>query len=406
MRQKSFSPVATLEQIIAPISLEKFVEEYWEKNYLFIQRNDPEYYNLFSVENFENLLHFGNPRESVHDIQASRLNPINGDEERYYLDSWDRDYWVKIRSFYKEGYTLLFNYVERRNANVAALTKNLELFFGAYCWANIFFAPMNADQNFPTHYDAVEIFVLQLHGSKRWRVYEPQIELPHVALLSPKVRTQELNLLLDIEMQPGDMLYVPRGFIHDVCGSKNDIAMHMTISVEPCRWMDVLLEAAQNLARSNVEFRRSFRVLGELSKQISAEQLEEQFKKLISEFLTKADFLEAKGGIEAEIISKTLPLPCNQFNIQKQVVTLERRYRKRENLLFSFNQTDKSNRKVEGILHYSGNSVSVSKEFVPAVKFMITKEIFTPSDLPGKLTDQQRIEIICFLIEQGFLTPK
>eukprot|EP00546_Thalassionema_frauenfeldii_P008440 CAMPEP_0178921526 /NCGR_PEP_ID=MMETSP0786-20121207/15613_1 /TAXON_ID=186022 /ORGANISM="Thalassionema frauenfeldii, Strain CCMP 1798" /LENGTH=471 /DNA_ID=CAMNT_0020595721 /DNA_START=104 /DNA_END=1519 /DNA_ORIENTATION=+ len=72
----------------------------------------------------------------------------------------------------------------------------------------------------PLHTDRAEIFVVQTSGRKRWRVYQPHTQLPvwgvhgdgdwgkNEALPSSLVG----DLVLDKILEPGDILYIPRGF--------------------------------------------------------------------------------------------------------------------------------------------------------------------------------------------------
>ena len=73
-------------------------------------------------------------------------------------------------------------------------------------------------QGFAPHFDDVEVFILQIEGKKRWRLYEPrnkQEELPRFS--SPNFDQSEIGEpCLDVVLEAGDLLYLPRGTIHQV----------------------------------------------------------------------------------------------------------------------------------------------------------------------------------------------
>lgn len=73
-------------------------------------------------------------------------------------------------------------------------------------------------QGFAPHYDDIEAFVLQLEGRKRWRVYKPLSKEETLPRFSSQNFAQDVlpQPILDITLEPGDLLYFPRGFIHQV----------------------------------------------------------------------------------------------------------------------------------------------------------------------------------------------
>jgi lysine-specific demethylase/histidyl-hydroxylase NO66 len=74
-------------------------------------------------------------------------------------------------------------------------------------------------QGFAPHYDDIEAFVLQLEGKKKWKVYKPRSKDEFLPRFSSQNFTQaDLDEpLIDIVLEAGDLLYFPRGYIHQVC---------------------------------------------------------------------------------------------------------------------------------------------------------------------------------------------
>jgi ribosomal protein L16 Arg81 hydroxylase len=394
--------VSTLEELIAPYSEKEFVERYWEQEILYIPRNDPSYFDLLSVEEFESLIRFGAPREVNHEILASRIVDGAEEEEKFYLDSRERDFWMKVYNLHLSGYTLLYNYVERRQPKIAKLAKDLELFAGAYSWANIFFSPPSKARGFPVHYDGVEIFVLQLHGHKRWQIYKPQYELPHVALIAPRVQPEKLEKLLEIELQPGDTLYLPRGYIHAV-ESLDHQAMHLTLSIEPCRWMDLLIETVQQLTQDDIDFRRSARLLGRLSEDAEV-SIEKTFEQLKERILLKANLQKTRAKVEAEIIAKTSPLAQGYFSTAQEIITPQTMLKKRDDLLFKFTIFVKPDGEEIKVLLHSGNVISIPNKLKETLEYILSKTKFQVANFPRTISTEENLKFAQQLIDQGFLT--
>ncbi len=64
------------------------------------------------------------------------------------------------------------------------------------------------------HLDQYDVFIIQGMGKRRWRVGEKQPmpqHCPHPNLL----QVDPFDPILDVELEPGDILYIPPGFPHD-----------------------------------------------------------------------------------------------------------------------------------------------------------------------------------------------
>lgn len=117
-------------------------------------------------------------------------------------------------------------------------------------------------QGFAPHYDDVEVFILQLEGKKRWRLYEPrttQEKLPRFS--SPNFSQEEIGEpCKDFVLEAGDMIYLPRGTIHQGTCLEDAHSLHVTISCHQMNSFGDLLQkmlpAALEIAMENdLEFR-------------------------------------------------------------------------------------------------------------------------------------------------------
>lgn len=55
---------------------------------------------------------------------------------------------------------------------VHALNSNLQELFGCFVGANVYLTPPNS-QGFAPHFDDIEAIILQIEGSKQWKIYAP-----------------------------------------------------------------------------------------------------------------------------------------------------------------------------------------------------------------------------------------
>jgi ribosomal protein L16 Arg81 hydroxylase len=133
----------------------------------------------------------------------------------------------------------VLNQLHRTWAPLRELCKSLENDFTHLVHANVYLTPADTP-GFAPHYDTHEVFVLQVAGSKRWRVFRPPLELPHhTQPFTPKGYIP--RPLLELELKQGDLLYLPRGYVHAAHTSQVHSA-HVTIGINVYTWVDLISE--------------------------------------------------------------------------------------------------------------------------------------------------------------------
>lgn len=128
--------------------------------------------------------------------------------------------------------------------------------FGHPAQVNCYLTPA-ASQGFSPHYDVHDVFVVQISGTKRWLIHPPV----HTHPLNNQPwsdRRSEVEAqatqkpVLDVVLEPGDVLYLPRGWIHSA-QALGDTTIHLTIGVAAFNDYDIAhhaLGALQNTAVS------------------------------------------------------------------------------------------------------------------------------------------------------------
>ena len=156
---------------------------------------------------------------------------------------------------YADGATLVLQSLHRMHPPVARFCRDLAAELGHATQCNAYLTPGGEHQGFDYHHDTHDVFVLQVSGKKRWIVYEPVLRLP----LSTQPQAgghlvpEGAVPLLDVELEAGDALYLPRGYVHAALTTDTS-SVHRTVGVLSTTWYDVLSDAV-TLAGADEAFR-------------------------------------------------------------------------------------------------------------------------------------------------------
>jgi JmjC domain len=142
----------------------------------------------------------------------------------------------KVFDQFAGGATIVLQSLHRSWLPLTRFCRDLELTLTHPVQVNAYITPRSS-RGLGLHADSHDVFVLQVHGRKRWEVYRPG---PGGDPKAPGER------LLDATLQPGDCLYVPSGFPHAVW-TEQSASAHLTVGVLTSGWRELLREAVQRV---------------------------------------------------------------------------------------------------------------------------------------------------------------
>jgi ribosomal protein L16 Arg81 hydroxylase len=158
---------------------------------------------------------------------------------------------------YQKGATLILPQLNRRERALADLCRSLKAELSHPVQTNIYLTPPNA-QGFQTHFDNHDVFVLQIEGTKRWRLYDAPAGVVFRGERFTPGGYQAGALREELVLSPGDVLYVPRGIMHDAVNeAAAGPSLHVTAGVLAKTWADWLLEAVSEAALKHPDLRRA-----------------------------------------------------------------------------------------------------------------------------------------------------
>lgn len=114
------------------------------------------------------------------------------------------------------GATLVLNKVEGYSLTAKRLCAEVGRFVGCDTTSNAYVS-FGGKGTFGKHWDTHDVFAIQLIGRKRWQIFSPTLPLPLSSQTSEALRhTCPTKPAFECDLEAGDMLYIPRGWWHQV----------------------------------------------------------------------------------------------------------------------------------------------------------------------------------------------
>ncbi|WP_333830705.1 cupin domain-containing protein [Pararhodobacter sp.] len=292
---------------IAPMTPEAFFSEYFEKRHLVVQRADPGYYrDLLTIDDIDHVLTA--MVLPVSDLQLVK-DGAGVDEDHYSLSAGQVDP-VRVAEHFAQGSTIILPQLQRRLPKLATYCRAMEGVFSCDLQTNIYFTPANA-QGFLTHYDSHDVFVLQTHGTKTWRIYESPMVLPLRSQAFDPAGFEAGALIDTFVLGPGDMAYIPRGVVHDATAT-DEMSLHITTGLLTPRWIDLLVEALVQQALVEPALRAALPP-GHANAGFDSSAMAAQFHRLMAQAAEQIDPVSTFESFAAEFRQRRLPVVPGQF---------------------------------------------------------------------------------------------
>jgi ribosomal protein L16 Arg81 hydroxylase len=386
------SPAFDFSRVLAPIDPELFFQEYWQQRPLVLARNDPGYFaGLFSLEALEELL--WSTRPGWGDVQLANHRRGEGwvDYTRQ-PPSLDR-----LARAHGQGDTLILNDVQFRSRPVASLCRSFESVLNFMVNVNMYLTPKGA-QGLSPHYDTQEVFVLQVRGSKHWRLYPPCVELPVEEMAGDLPEGYAPEPMMTVHLRAGDVLYMPRGVVHEALTGTEE-SLHLTVGVNVLTWKTLLEDVLLLATESDVAYRKALPI-GFARRDDALLELRAGLEALLAKLSATAPKDEAVDRLARRYLEQVQSLPdgdLRQLSAPREL-TLDTHVRKRAGMFCRVRPEGESIR-----IEFPGGSVGGPKPIEPALRFVASAEGFTVRDLPGGLSERAKLILTRRLINEGLL---
>ena len=225
-----------LDDVIAPLTRERFVTEFWTKSYLVQKGTKGRFTELLTWDALNQILQWHKPSPFSMKLfrEGRQIEPnlyIDGEGGKARLNAGG------LLANISQGASLVMDGIQELAPRVGALAGAFQDVFEAAITVNLY-ASWGRQNAFDLHWDQQEVFVLQLAGRKQWEVYAPTRPVP-LREDSEKPAKPVGPPVWEGTLEDGDMLYMPRGWWH-LATPLDEASLHLSFSLEPPNGADFL----------------------------------------------------------------------------------------------------------------------------------------------------------------------
>jgi len=178
---------------------------------------------------------------------------------------------AEVRRLFSEGHTLVIRSAEKHDAELARIASGFGDDFAAPVNVHVYCTPPERS-GFSWHYDPEDVFILQTHGVKEYRLRKNTVNPWPLLEQMPK------NLMVEREVQPfwscvlkpADWLYIPTGWWHSARGVEGD-SITLAVGLMTPAAIE-LLDVLKKELLSSIVWRQRLPVLGKANSASPEEQ--------------------------------------------------------------------------------------------------------------------------------------
>jgi cupin superfamily protein len=227
--------------------------------------------------------------------------------------------------------------------------------------------------------------VLQVAGEKRWRLYDPLLELPLKHQRYSKSLGAHGEATDELVLRAGDTLYLPRGWLHEAETSDTD-SLHLTIGITAHTWVDAARDGLSVLEgepsfRRDVDTGDGEGLADAVAQALDPERVEQRRRRR---------FLDTRRPIREDGLTQLRAL---------ETLGAETLLERRETVIADLDET------ADGpVLVFEGKELRFPPHAAAELRACFeSEEAFRAAELPGELDAPGRAVLARRLVREGFL---
>lgn len=304
--------LSSLADVILPIAVGQFLQAFYEKKRLHIKTTDPARgESLLPWQDIEAMISM----RSFNDMQVIQSGMLLPPQLYTTTDMSD------FHDILAQGASVVVRQIQLNIPQIQWLATAIERQLGFTVGVNAYFS-FSRGGAFKPHWDKHDVLVVQVHGRKVWRMWDGKFKNPIESSSQAKCEISDAHSE-ELELSPGDALYIPRGEPHAASVTAG-ASVHLTFGLDSLNGVDVLRQL--NHAVSQDEFLRADLPPQAAEAQIRAyeAELKARLHRLVDS-LDIAEFLEADDANRPPIRHASLRSAEEPSDVLR--LTLRRRVR-------------------------------------------------------------------------------
>lgn len=387
---RQFLENLSFASLIAPLTTEEFHERYWEQQPLVVHRRNTDYYrDLFTLQELDEAVtrspSYVKMSDAVTKMRTSYILPtVSGLET--------------IVAELRDGGTLVIDHAELREPKLALLCRLLAQELSHRFQTNLYVTPPFGKGSIP-HWDNHDVFILQVTGSKQWTIEKERRAFPGKGGKMGSEGREFRGELISFTVEQGDLIYIPRGFIH-AAECRADLSFHITVGVVAFFFEDLLYAAIKAAIQHDKRFQQTLplRFLnsgrdGLIASAATAlrETADETFLGAVVDLYRDEVIQGHLVDVSGQIMSILQPTPLDINDIVGP----------RRGVVYRLNAGESTVR-----LNIGTRSIVFPDFFRDSLEFALYTPSFAIRELPGELNDRERIVFIERLMQEGLAVRK
>ena len=393
---------ARLEELISPVSVDDFLDQYWEKTFLHVSGDSDRFSDLFSIGEIEHWMasNKSGPANSVvlttnvgDTVETQRFRP----EEARFAD---------ICAGIARESSLVLNHMGNYPSLIGTV-KALSGFFQAEVNINAYLTPRNG-KTFPIHTDPHDVLILHLAGEKIWHLHEFSVlqgdlkQKKNMEFTEEWYGRTETPEIAEVRLKPGDVLFMPRGMPHYAVAT-DSVCLHLTISIVPIYWMDVIKVMGEMAAVKSQDFRKAVPP-GFVEDDTLIDGMRDHYKALMKQFGEMLSFDEVLATLRRNRINYQAFPPDGHAEQMTRLpeLTIDSEVERRPDVLCAVDEVFDTQRNKKAAIFFGYQRVTGPLHLMNAFQFIRTNKKFRVSDIPG-LDEEGQTTIARRLLVEGLL---
>jgi len=272
----------------------------------------------------------------------------------------------KVQNWISKGSSLILNEIDKLTNKLHDIVRELQDLTNGKCQGNLYFS-MQSHQAFGPHCDNHDVFAIHFEGEKVWNIYENVEKNPinhPMFKYSAEEREKKAGKLIDqVTLQPGDLLYLPRGQYHDALASQNG-AIHIAFGLTYFKPIDLLSALWEKFIIN--EYMRQ-----DIQKDITNEGLKNNLKKMSLEI---SSIINDQQNINlASQYIKNWPYEFKDYSLKK-IMSKGKSYTIQKSI-----NIEKNNRDL--FLTNGKDKVLIPNKYIEVTQFILNHKIIFREDI-------------------------